>query len=176
MPPSTHIAEADWKRLRKLKEVALDRVCASILRECQDIAVAEGQSTRERDLKLFRHIRERDDDVADAFNGLSRSTAVRRLVAMGALDWSLTRNSRSFLWKPSRASAPVSISCTGVRGPAPNRFHARLLRLLSFRMCTPILVALPNSSRTIGATNDAPPLRTRSSCTLWLCVSAKESA
>ena len=83
---SMHIAEADWKRLRKLKEVALDRLCAAILHECRDITVAEGQTTHERYLALFRHIRERDADVANAFDGLSRSTAVQRLAAMCALD------------------------------------------------------------------------------------------
>lgn len=86
MPPEPHIAEADWKRLRKLKEVALDRLCAAILRECQDIAADDGRTTHERYLALYRHINDRDDDVADAFNGLSRSTAVRRLSAMCALD------------------------------------------------------------------------------------------
>ena len=81
-----HIAESDWKRLRKLKEIALDRLCASILRECRELIVADGATNHERYLSLFRHVRERDGDVADAFNDVRRSTAVHRLASMCALD------------------------------------------------------------------------------------------
>lgn len=79
------IAETDWKRLRQVKELALERLCASILDECQAIILREGSTSHERYLALYRHIHDRDKDVAEAFNGLSRSTGLDRLATMCAL-------------------------------------------------------------------------------------------
>lgn len=78
------IAEADWKRLRKLKEVALERLCSRILNESQAI-ITRDEPSHDRYLALWRHIDGRDRDVADAFNRLSRSTALDRLATMRAL-------------------------------------------------------------------------------------------
>jgi hypothetical protein len=81
-----HIPEADWKRLRQLKDVALDRFCARILQECREITAAADQSNHQRYLELYRHLQDRDAEVASAFNHVSRSTAVQRLAAMRALE------------------------------------------------------------------------------------------
>jgi hypothetical protein len=80
------IAEADWKRLRALKEVALERLCSAILRECQDVIEAAEVPSQDRYGALYRHLHKRDKDIAHAFDGLSRSTALLRLASMCALD------------------------------------------------------------------------------------------
>lgn len=85
MHDPTRIPEGDWKQLRKLKELALERLCASILEECRSIAVGEGSTSHKRYLALFRRGEKRDRDIAQAFDGLSRSTALYRLVSMCAL-------------------------------------------------------------------------------------------
>lgn len=82
---SEHIPEKDWKRLRDLKVVALDRLCASILSECAQLTTTAGQTNHERFLALYRHIHERNEDIAQAFDDLRRSTAIPRLAAMYAL-------------------------------------------------------------------------------------------
>lgn len=79
-----HIPEADWKRLRKLKEVALERLCTRILEESQSIITRE-QPSHERFLALYRRVREGDHDIAVAFDDLRRSQAVNRLASMCSL-------------------------------------------------------------------------------------------
>jgi pyruvate/2-oxoglutarate dehydrogenase complex dihydrolipoamide dehydrogenase (E3) component len=69
------IPEQDWQLLRRLKPVALDRLCARILDEVQRAATAPGRSSHERYLDVFRLIQDRDRIVADAFNGHRRSMA-----------------------------------------------------------------------------------------------------
>ena len=79
-----HISEADWKRLRRLKEVALERLCTRILEESQRIIERE-QPSHERFLALYRHLQDRNHDMAVAFDDLRRSQAVHRLASMCSL-------------------------------------------------------------------------------------------
>jgi hypothetical protein len=76
------IHEPDWKTLRALKPVLLDRLCTRILDECRRVIDDPGRSAHERYLALFKLLRDRDEDVASAFNDLSRSRAVWKLAWM----------------------------------------------------------------------------------------------
>jgi len=78
--------ERDWKHLRALHRVALDRYCARILKECVAVVSDSTSSPQEQYLRLYRLLRERDASVATAFDDLRRSTATRRLASMVALD------------------------------------------------------------------------------------------
>lgn len=69
------IDEADWKVFRDLKPIALDRFCARILGEADDILAQPETSPHQRYLALYRHIHDRDKDVANIFNDFKRSTA-----------------------------------------------------------------------------------------------------
>lgn len=80
------IAESDWRRLRALSDVALERLCAMILDECDEIIDSSTVRSHERYLALYRHVRERDRDIADTFDQISRSTAIERLASMCALN------------------------------------------------------------------------------------------
>ena len=94
-------AEADWKTLRALSKVALDRYCAKVLDDCAAVIRDESKSSHERYLELFKLIQERDDDIAAAFNDMRRSQAAFRLahtLALGVLtDDELARFSPGFL-------------------------------------------------------------------------------
>jgi hypothetical protein len=79
------IAEGDWKKLRALKPVLLDRLCDQILQGVLAIANSTADSSHERYLKLFRYIYEQDKHVSDAFNGHSRSTALMKLAVIRSL-------------------------------------------------------------------------------------------
>lgn len=81
-----HIRESDWKVLRRLKPVALDRFCERTLAECVEVATGGGDSAHERYLALYRLVHERDKELARAFNDLRRSTAINALIAMTNLD------------------------------------------------------------------------------------------
>lgn len=79
------IKESEWKRLRKLETVALERFCTRILREAGDVCVQRSKTAHERYLQLYRLLLDRDAEMARAFNDLRRSTALARLLNMTAL-------------------------------------------------------------------------------------------
>lgn len=79
------ISEADWRHLRRLKPVALDRFCQRVLAEVTTLAAEGSSSAHERYLALFDLIQERDGDLADAFNNLRRSTALVQLTRLRSL-------------------------------------------------------------------------------------------
>lgn len=79
------LPEADWKSFRKLREVALDRLCNQILREIGDLTSDAAKTSHERYLAVYKLIRKRDDEIAHAFNDPRRSVAVLQLSTMLSL-------------------------------------------------------------------------------------------
>jgi hypothetical protein len=69
------ISEADWKWLRELQPIALERFCRRVLEEIDDIVVDVKRTNHERYLAVFELVRERDRELADAFDDLRRSDA-----------------------------------------------------------------------------------------------------
>ncbi|TXL70195.1 peptide ABC transporter substrate-binding protein [Vineibacter terrae] len=82
---SRDFPERDWRLLRELKPIALDRLCQRTLGEVQALCADAGKTNHQRYLALWDMIRERDDELAGAFDDLRRSTAVWRLTAMRQL-------------------------------------------------------------------------------------------
>jgi hypothetical protein len=80
------IFEPDWKHLRSLHPLALDRFCTRVLAECTAVIQNESISPHARYLQLFDLIRERDRTLASAFDGLRRSTAIEQLADMHRLE------------------------------------------------------------------------------------------
>ncbi|MBI1779026.1 MAG: peptide ABC transporter substrate-binding protein [Proteobacteria bacterium] len=78
--------ERDWRVLRELHPIALDRLCRRILDEIGSIGADTSRSNHERYLAIFRLIKDRDDEIADAFNDMRRSRAVMRLCVIQRLD------------------------------------------------------------------------------------------
>lgn len=83
--------ERDWKHLRTLDRVALNRYCARILEECVAVIDDSAASPHERYLRLYRLLQKRDDSLATAFDDLRRSTATLHLASMVSLGL-LTEN------------------------------------------------------------------------------------
>jgi hypothetical protein len=81
-----NIPEADWKKFKKIHPRALDRFCRQILEECRSICDNDSLSAHERYLRLNKHIKKRDRDMAQAFDAYRRSTAVMCLRVMGWLE------------------------------------------------------------------------------------------
>lgn len=73
------LPERDWKLLRQLAPVALERFCDRVLREATAIANTPARTSHERYLQLYRFLKEQDRDLASAFNDHRRSTALRKL-------------------------------------------------------------------------------------------------
>ena len=74
--------EADWKTLQEIKATALDRFCRRVLDECRAVCDDDSASAEERYRKLYDLIRKRDEELADAFDDIRRSTAIIRLATM----------------------------------------------------------------------------------------------
>lgn len=95
------VDEADWKTLRALGQIALDRYCARVLDECAAVIGNETKSHHDRYLQLYELIGERDENIAAAFNDMRRSRATIRLahiLALGVLtEDELARFSPNFL-------------------------------------------------------------------------------
>jgi len=70
------IPESDWKKIRDLKSVLLDRLCQRILQEVAVQATEPSRTPHERYLAIYKLIHERDRDIAEIFDGLSRSKAM----------------------------------------------------------------------------------------------------
>lgn len=79
---SGDFAEAEWRILRELKPVLLDRLCTRIMDECRAVMDDGTRSAHERYLALFQTVNERNEDVAMAFDDMRRSRAAWRLAWM----------------------------------------------------------------------------------------------
>lgn len=74
------IPERDWKAWRKLSSHALERLCVRVLDEASSFREGPG-SAHSRYLALFRHLRARDDEIAEVFNDQKRSNAYVQITA-----------------------------------------------------------------------------------------------
>jgi len=74
--------ERDWKYMRKVQEDLLATLCERVNGQAMDILKAEANSERERYGRLYRHVEESDDIVADCFDDWRRSTLLMKLVAL----------------------------------------------------------------------------------------------
>ena len=79
---SPQIPEPDWKTLRVLQPMLLDRLCARILDECRAVMDDPSLTPHQRYLKTFELIQRRDDDIDIALNDLRRSMAILKLTAI----------------------------------------------------------------------------------------------
>jgi hypothetical protein len=77
---SRDIPEPDWKVFRQLSRIALDRYCQRILDEIALIATDTKETAHERYGKIFEVVQQRDRTIAEAFDGMRRSTAILQLL------------------------------------------------------------------------------------------------
>lgn len=80
------IPERDWKLLRELNPLALERFCERVLSKAAKLADPSDQSNHERYLKLYRMIQKQDRALADAFDDHRRSTARIKIMQIYSLD------------------------------------------------------------------------------------------
>src|SRR5262249_52505141 len=97
------IQEADWKVFRQLRPLALDRFCQRVLAEVGRLAANTDKSHHERYLALFKLLKRRDEELADAFNDSRRSTAVLQVARVQFLEL-LTAEEFARLSPETRAS------------------------------------------------------------------------
>ena len=78
------IRDADWKILRDLKPVLLERFCERGLAQIATAATATEGSAHDRYLAVFDLVRKTDKKLARAFNDLRRSNALLNLAVIHA--------------------------------------------------------------------------------------------
>lgn len=76
------IKEVDWKLLRQLHTLAIERFCEGVLAEIEGIKADEAKSFHQRYLDIFALIDRRDKEIAQTFDGLRRSNAFFQLAAI----------------------------------------------------------------------------------------------
>ena len=90
------IQESDWKTFKGLRRVALERFCEQVLGEIAGISSDVTKTKHERYLAIYRLVRERDKEIAQIFDYLRRSTAVRQICAFRAHGLLTTQELRQF--------------------------------------------------------------------------------
>ena len=80
------IPEADWKILRSLRPVALERYCERILGEVANLAAGDAGTAEERYHALWDLLRNRDGMIADALDDHRRSNALLKIMNMRAAN------------------------------------------------------------------------------------------
>jgi len=76
------ISEPDWRLLRQLKEIALERFCRRVLDEVAVLTRDDGRGSHARYLALFELVKQQDKELAVTFDDLRRSTALLQIAAM----------------------------------------------------------------------------------------------
>jgi hypothetical protein len=72
--------ERDWKLLRELKPVTLERLCERTLRRAVEISRLSNATNHQRYLKLWKMIQDQNEEVALAFDDHRRSTALLKIL------------------------------------------------------------------------------------------------
>ena len=78
------IKESDWKILKKLHPVALERFCEKVLEEIDSIKSDSTKSFHKKYLDIYDLTRRRDREMARIFDNPRRSVALGQLTQMKA--------------------------------------------------------------------------------------------
>ena len=73
------IIERDWKKLRSLKDSALNIACERIFEKIRKLIDSRGAESHKYYLKLWEMLREEDKEISLMFDDLKRSTAIFKL-------------------------------------------------------------------------------------------------
>lgn len=76
------IKESDWKLLRRLQPLAIDRFCQRVLSELQAKCSDTSATTHERYLQIYKLIHDQDNKMAKIFNEVRRSNALDRVLLL----------------------------------------------------------------------------------------------
>ena len=78
------VPDSDWKRFRELRERALELFCKRIFAELEPLVQNEARTYHERYLDVVHLLKQRDRDLARAFDDPRRSHMIEQLAAMRA--------------------------------------------------------------------------------------------
>lgn len=76
------IKESDWKVFTKIKDDAIEQFCVRSFSEYKEILEDESKSIHERYLLHYKAVRNKDKQMAQLFDGHSRSKAWLQLLSI----------------------------------------------------------------------------------------------
>ena len=76
---SYDIPERDWKKLRVLKDAALNIACERIFQNISKLIESRGAESHKYYLKLWKVLQKEDKEISLMFDDLKRSTAIFKL-------------------------------------------------------------------------------------------------
>ncbi len=82
---SRDLKESDWKTLRQLHPIALERFCQRALDEIQQAVADTGKGSHARFVKVIGLVKTRRREMQDAFDDMRRSRAFQRVVSIQSL-------------------------------------------------------------------------------------------
>jgi hypothetical protein len=97
------INEPDWKVLRRVHPLALERFCERVLAEIDGVSRNGAKSHHARYLQIFRIIKQSDGEIARLFDNPRRSHALTMLAQIRSQDL-LTEDEFSSLSPETRAA------------------------------------------------------------------------
>jgi len=80
------VSESDWKLFREVRELALQRFCERVLGDVVRIAHDSSRTDHERYLEIFSLMKDRDEQLAHAFDRPARSRMLDQLAPVKVLD------------------------------------------------------------------------------------------
>ena len=98
---SSDIPESDWRRFKEVHAKLSERYCCRILEEVAAASQGAEGSAHDRYLKVYKVIKERDKQMANAFDDFRRSTAVMQLGIMRRMKL-LTDEDLALFSEPTR--------------------------------------------------------------------------
>jgi len=79
---SSDLPESDWRRFKEVRAKLLERYCNRIWGEVSNLAQSSEGTSHDRYIKLYKLVKDRDKQMAIAFDDFRRSTAVMQLGIM----------------------------------------------------------------------------------------------
>ena len=76
------IRESDWKILKQLHQVALNRFCQYALSDIEGIVTDTSKTPHQRYITLYETVQRRDKEIVESFDNLSRSKAFLQIAAL----------------------------------------------------------------------------------------------
>lgn len=106
---SLDIPEPDWRRFKEVRAKLLERYCNRVLEDVSTASQGAEGSAHDRYLNVYTIVKDRDKQLANAFNDFSRSTAVMQLGIMRRMGLLTDRELRLFS-EQTRAQAEAIAS------------------------------------------------------------------
>lgn len=97
------IAETDWKVLRRVHPLALERYCERVLAEIERVTHNCARSTHQRYLDIFKIVEQRNREMASIFDDPRRSNALTMLARMRSEGLLMADESASLSPEPRSA-------------------------------------------------------------------------